>query len=178
MKILCFIDSLGPGGAQRQIVGLAKMLDQHHHEVLIITYANLNFYVNELKLSNVRFKNINEANNKFLRIFYIANEINKFKPDWVISYLDTPCIISCIIKIFSGKFKLLVSERNTTQRITLKEKIKFQLYDLADMIVPNSYAQESFISTKYPRLTKKVKTISNFVDLNYFKNNCLSQKKG
>jgi glycosyltransferase involved in cell wall biosynthesis len=64
---------------------------------------------------------------------------------------------------------LIVSERNTTQQIGSNEQIRFALYRFADIIVPNSYSQENFIKTSYPQLAKKVVTITNFVDTDYFK---------
>ena len=44
MKILLFIDSLGSGGAQRQIVGLATMLKEKGYGVKMVTYYDIPFY--------------------------------------------------------------------------------------------------------------------------------------
>jgi glycosyltransferase involved in cell wall biosynthesis len=68
-----------------------------------------------------------------------------------------------------GRYKLIVSERNTTQQLTIREKIKFFLFRFADTIVPNSYSQARFIKTHYPRLSPKIETITNFVDAGFFK---------
>ena len=44
-KILCFIDSLGAGGAQRQIVGLAVLLKHKGYNVKMVTYYDIPFYI-------------------------------------------------------------------------------------------------------------------------------------
>lgn len=67
-----------------------------------------------------------------------------------------------------AKFKLIVSERNTTQKLTRRERIKFFLYRFADYIVPNSYTQTDFIAKHYPNLKNKLQCITNFVDTDKF----------
>lgn len=114
---------------------------------------------------------IESAQNKFKRIFVLHRELLHFSPDVVISYLDTPSMIACFIKACGAKFKLIVSDRNTTQTNNFRNKIKFFLNRYADAIVPNSYAQQTYISTHYPSLSSKVKVITNFVDLDKFRSN-------
>ena len=169
MKILLFIDSLGAGGAQRQLVGLARMLKEKGEEVKVITYHDAPFYLPVLEEGGVEYENVNKAHNKYLRLYYICKAIKRYKPEWVIAYLDAPCMLACLCKVLGGKFKLLVSERNTTQRLTKRERFKFWLYRAADWIVPNSYSQERFILENHLSSRGKVKTITNFVDTDYFK---------
>ena len=170
MKILLFIDSLGAGGAQRQLVGLAKMLKNDGMQVNVITYHDNPFYLPTLEEGDVDYENVDNARNKYLRLHYIRKAINKYKPDWVIAYLDMPCMLACVCRLLGGKFKLLVSERNTTQKLTKRERFKFWLFRWADKIVPNSYSQERFILENDLASRAKVKTITNFVDTSYFRN--------
>ena len=168
-RILLFIDCLGAGGAQRQFVGLATMLKRKGYEVKVITYYDIPFYKSQLEADNVETECVAHAQSLITRIPAICKAIYKFKPDWVVSFLDTPCVISCIAKIFSTcKFKLLVSERNTTQKLTFRERIKFFLYRFSDIIVPNAYAQGEFIVKHYANLSSKVNVIHNFVDTDHF----------
>ena len=44
MKILLFTDSLGAGGAQRQLVGLAVLLKKKGLEVKVCTYYDIDIY--------------------------------------------------------------------------------------------------------------------------------------
>lgn len=167
MRLLLLIDNLGAGGAQRQFVGLAAMLKKNNHEVLVITYQDVPFFLPYLQEHNVDYKWIQKASKKSTRIYFVYKAIREYKPDWVISYLDTPCIIACICKMLGLRFKLLVSERNTTQN-KRKESFKFWLFRIANVIVTNAYSQKSFIDSHYPKLSSRTHAITNFVDTDYF----------
>lgn len=167
-KILLFTDSLGAGGAQRQLVGLATFLRQKGFVVKVCTYHNLDFYKSYLDENNIPNELIPEGDNGKKRIGAVCMYIKRDRPDWVIAYQETPSLVACVAKMFGGKFQLIVSERNTTHHIGWKESLRFNLYHWADAIVPNSYSQGEFLSTNYPWMKKKLTTISNFVDLKHF----------
>lgn len=168
-KIICLIESLGSGGAERQLTGLAVMLKQQGYDVEVWYYAPKHFYSKDLDKAGVKYRFLENAQNKYKRIGFIRHELLCAKPDTVITYLDSPSIIGCITKITGGKFNLIVSERNTTQQLRFRDKIKFYLYRFANHIVPNSYSQARFIENNYPNLTPKIKCITNFVDTDKFR---------
>ena len=141
------------------------MLQNHGYYVQVCTYYQIDFYKSFLEENNIDNVVINEADNHIKRIYAVRNHFLEVKPDWVIAYQETPSLIACMAKILGCNFKLIVSERNTTQRLSIKERIRFSLYRFADFIVPNSFSQERFIKNYYPNLSPKVSTITNFVDL-------------
>lgn len=53
MKILLLIDSLGSGGAQRQIITLAALFKQQGQEVSFLLYADEGFFQNEVEKLNI-----------------------------------------------------------------------------------------------------------------------------
>lgn len=167
-RVLCLIDSLGPGGAQRQIVGLALFLKERGYDVIVAAYYDNQFYVDQLSSGGVSFNYIQRANKGVLRQWYLMKYINAVDPDVVIAYLESPSMRACVSHMFNRRYKLIVSERNTTQHIGLRERIRFALFNIADYVVPNSHSQESFIKQSFPRLTNKIVTIRNFVDLQNF----------
>lgn len=167
-KIILFTDCLGAGGAQRQLVGLAIMLKEKDYNVTVATYHNIDFYKKQLDDAGVRNLVIPNGSNKKTRIWAVRTFLKKERPDWVVSYQETPSLLACIAKVTGGKFRLIVSERNTTQVVGMNERVRFFLYRWADAIVPNSYAQENYLTSHYPWMQKKLKTITNFVDLDYF----------
>lgn len=169
-NILLFTDSLGGGGAQRQLVGLAVVLQKNGYKVKVCTYHNLDFYKQFLDENQVTNELIPHAGNTIQRIMAVWRYFRKNKPDWVISYQETPALVACLAKVLGGKFRLMVSERNTTQRIGRNDRIRFFLYHFADAIVPNSFTQARFLLEHYPWMQKKMVTITNFVDLNRFNN--------
>lgn len=164
MKVILFTDSLGAGGAQRQLVGLAILLKRELYDVKVCTYHDIDFYKKTLAENNIDNVVIH-GENYLNRILLISRYFKIEKPDWVISYQESPSLIACLTKLLGCKYKLLVSERSTTQHLGLKEKIRFLLYRLSDVIVPNSYSQESFLTDNYKYMQSKIKTITNFVDL-------------
>lgn len=168
MKILCLIDILGPGGAQRQMVGLAGFLKEEGYDVMVATYHQNSFYLDTLCRMQVPFVYLQRGEKAVARAIIVNKFIREQRPNVVISFLETPSILACMARMFNHSFRLIVSERNTSQQNTVKEKIRFKLFEFADFVVPNSFSQERFILSHYPRLTTKVVTIPNFVDIDYF----------
>lgn len=167
-RITCFIDSLGAGGAQRQLVGLAAFLKEQGYDVSVAFYHNNCFYEDLLQRSGVPYVFLKKAEKTTFRIWHVARYLRKIKTDVVVSYLETPSICACVAKLFNHRFKLIASERSTTQHTGYKERIRFNLFRKADYVVPNAYAQEEYIKQAFPFLLDKVVTIPNFVDLDYF----------
>jgi len=167
-NVLCFIDSLGSGGAQRQLVGLACFLKKTGYDVTVTCYHDIPFYIDLLQSHGIPYVYLKKAEETTFRIWHVARYIRKLKPDVVISYLEMPSICACVAKMFNHKFKLIVSERNTTQHTGRNEKIRFNLFRLADYVVPNAYSQETYMRTHFPKLANKIVTIPNFVDLEHF----------
>lgn len=168
MKIILFTDSLGPGGAQRQLVGLAVMLKERGYDVSVCTYFDVDFYKSQLDDAGVQNVIIPNATNTKKRIMAVRSYFKHERPDWVIAYQETPSLVACAAKVLGCNYKLIVSERNTTQVVGMNERVRFFLYRWADAIVPNSYAQERWLSSHYNWMKSKIVTITNFVDLNRF----------
>lgn len=111
-----------------------------------------------------------ECGNSFVsKLLSVMKFISENNFDVVIAYKDGATMIACLCKMMGGNFKLVVSERNTTQSLSKRERLKFFLYRFADIIVPNLHAQGDFISGHYPNLASKVHVITNFTDTNLFK---------
>lgn len=167
-KILLLIDSLGAGGAERQLTGLAVMLAQQGFNVEVCYFINRDFYLPYLKENKVKTYFLPKALKPQKRFGEIRKHIKVFNPDAVISFSSSPSMIACVLKMLGSKFNLIVSERNTTQKVTFRVKMRFFLYRWANHIVPNSHSQANFIVNNYPSLSLKMKVITNFVDINKF----------
>lgn len=166
-RILLIIESLGSGGAERQMCGLVILLTKAGFPCRLITYYKNQFYEPLLQQNGVDYQYLPELLNKKTRILKAAKYIRLYNPDVVISYLPSTNISMCFAKLFF-KAKLVVSERNNNICITKKDKVRFNLYRIADAIVTNSNSQENFISKNFSFLCSKVHTIINFVDVNRF----------
>lgn len=167
-KILCLIATLGSAGAERQMSGLAAMLKKSGYEIEVWYYIRKEFFRSFLEENGVVCRYIPEARNAKWRYFALNKRIKKYAPDVVISYSRSPNMITSMMRLMGAKFKLIVSERNTTQIINVSERLKFFLYRSANAIVPNSHSQESYIRNNFPQLSEKTKAITNFVDTEVF----------
>lgn len=168
MKILCLIESLGSGGAERQMTGLTCMLKEKGMDVVVAIYDTKNFYKKVLDEHGIKTAVASKSSSLLIRLTGIHKSIRSEKADVVISYSRASSIIACLGKVLGGKYKLIVSERNTTQALSKSERLKFFLYRYADLIVPNSFSQETFIKNNYPDLFSKVRVVTNFVETDFF----------
>lgn len=166
-KILLITDNLGSGGAERQLCGLSSMLTEAGYPCRLITYVENQFYESYLRQNGVDYQFVPELWKKNTRVFKAARYVRQYKPDVVISFLPSVNKTMCLAKMFF-RAKLVVSERNNNTCITLSDKVQFNLYRMADAVVPNSNSQRMFICNNFPFLSKKVHPIINFVDVNRF----------
>lgn len=167
-RILCIIESLGSGGAERQLTGLAVMLKQKGYEVEVWYYVKSEFYLHFLQENGVVGRYVSSARKSWKRFFSLSINIKSFHPDTIITYSASPSMISCFLKKMGARFNLIVSERSNTQKINIIINARFLLYRWSNHIVPNSYSQGEFIKTNYPELTTKISVITNFVDTDKF----------
>ena len=167
-RILCLIESLGSGGAERQLTGLAMLLKGDGNEVKVVTYFPKTFYKHVLDEAGVDYELVAKAQSKLRRFPEIAKTIRRYHPDTVITFSPAAGEIACILKMLGMRYRLIVSERCTSHENSSRERIKFFCCRWANWIVPNSHMQESFILYNYPHLKPKTKVITNFVDTDYF----------
>ena len=169
MKILCFTDGFNQGGAERQLIGLANLLQKKGHNVSLASYHTYNFYKPLMEECGLSHHYIDGGSKQWTKLFACYKYFKKEKFDWIISYKGGSNQICCILKALGLKYHLIVSERNFVYNFNTYQKKKFFLYQFADIIVPNSYAQEKFIKQHYPKYSLKLETITNFTDTNHFK---------
>lgn len=166
-RILLYAESLGSGGAERQFCGLAIMLKECKYDIKVISHYNLQFYEPLLREAGVDYELHEELWPQLTRVPRLIKYVRFYKPDVVITFIPGPNKAACLAKLFCG-YKLIVGERNTNISIFFEDKIHFNLYRLADAVVPNSFAQAEFIDRYFGFLTPKTTTIVNYVDLMKF----------
>lgn len=168
MKILCFIDSLGSGGAQRQLVNLAISFSSKGHEVEILTYHKANFFAKEIEKANIRYTIIPPCS-YIKRLWRCRRYIRDGNFDAVLSFLETPSLISELATIPYHNWVNVSGERSAAPRIlkTFKGKILRYIHLLSDYIVANSSSNLAMIKKACPFLPqKKLAVIYNQYDIN------------
>lgn len=165
VKTLMLIDSLGSGGAQRQFVELAVGLKLRNHSVIVVCYNNYPFFKPKLTDNGISVLELN-TKNFIRRLWGILKIIQKEKVTHLVSFLDMPNFLSCLVKILSfGKIKVIVSERSLDAgpRSNFRVLLHFMFF-FVDRVVANSSSQSDLLKKRW-YLKNKVHYIVNSVDL-------------
>jgi glycosyltransferase involved in cell wall biosynthesis len=171
MKILCVIDSLGSGGAQRQLVELAAGFKTREHDVSFLVYHNLNFFKSNLDAAKIPVDAIIEPNS-IKRILKMRKHIRNGDYDAVLSFLEAANCI-CEVSAFPyRRWKLVVGERSANPGILKSPKLILLrwFHFFASYVVANSHANIKIVFTVKPLLPKsKCKVIYNIVNFSIWK---------
>jgi len=169
MKIVCLIRSLTLGGAERQMMGLAKVLSAAGIEVVLLVYHKNSYYQAECEDCGVKTEFLDKGLTSLGFSIKLASYVRKNGVDVVISFLPGPNKKACVAKLFHHHFRLIVSERNFNVCYLPHDFLRFSLYGLADKVVCNNHSQEAFIRERCPWLRSKLSTIVNFAPLEKFR---------
>jgi glycosyltransferase involved in cell wall biosynthesis len=170
LNILCVIDSLGSGGAQRQIVELAKGFKDRKCNVSILVYHEENFFKGELDEANISVISIIESN-YIKRLFKMRKFIRKGNYDAVLSFLEAASFISEFAGLPRRNWKLIVGERSANPDILKSVKRRFYrwFHVFADHVVANSHENLAMVQKINPLLaSNKCQVIYNLVDFDYW----------
>ncbi|MEC4008534.1 glycosyltransferase [Myroides odoratimimus] len=174
MNLLFFIDELGSGGAQRQMVNLALEIVKLDHKVTFLTYRKSQFYEEILLDHNIVIINIPESGGYLRRVLSCRKIIRKGGYDSVLAFLEGPCFIAEVSSFPFRKWKLVVGERSANPSIltSLKQKLYRILHFKADYVVANSQCNIDMLLQVNPFLKKnKCSVIYNLYDISKFKIN-------
>jgi len=182
MKILCVIDSLGSGGAQRQLVELAIGFKERGHDVSFLVYHEENFFKSLLDDSGIPLNAIIEPN-YFNRLLKMRRLIRSGNYNAVLSFLEASNFICEIAGLPYRKWKLVVGERSANPDILKFFKLRFYrwFHIFSDFIVANSSANINLVRKINPMLqNSKFKVIYNMIDTKIWvpKSNFVYRKNG
>lgn len=166
MKILCVIDSLGPGGSQRQLVELAIGFKEKGNEVSFLTYHNNPFYYKDLRNAGISLRYV-EISNYLFRMLIIRRIIRSRSYDVVLSFLEGPSFICEFARLPYSKWRLIVGERSAISNIYKIPKLLIYrlMHLIADFIVANSNKNIALVLKVNPFLSRsKCKVIYNSID--------------
>lgn len=167
MKIILLADSLGFGGAQRQIANLAVCLKEKGYDVTFLRYRKDDFYRPLLEKAGIEPLLV-EHKNAVLRMLRIRKTLRALAPDLVISFMTAPNLYACMAKMGSRKFKVIISERVANEAAFQNKKLKpvhAILAKYADAIISNSKCATELWRTYYPKTADKLGTIYNIIDV-------------
>ena len=164
MKILCVIDSLGSGGAQRQIVNLACGLKKKGHDVDVFVYfPEFSFYAKRLAASGISLIEVPKGRGFSLKV--LMNLIKLMRSgtyDSVISFLNAPNTYVEIASLFTlTPPTLIVSERSSIARESKTFSGARRVSHIcATIVVANSVSHAAWLKSRW-WLSSKVRVIYN-----------------
>jgi glycosyltransferase involved in cell wall biosynthesis len=169
VRILCFIDCLGSGGAQRQLVTMAKGLSRRGHEVRFLTYHPGGHFLPELEAANISCVCIPKTG-YLRRVCEVRRVLRKGLQDVVLAFLEAPSLYAELAGLPSRKWGLVVGERNAYPDMERgwRRRLRWS-HQFADAVVANSHANRLMLERSWPGLRPKLYTIYNAVDLNRFR---------
>lgn len=171
-KILCIINNLGSGGAQRQLVNLAVGFRQKGYDVDFLIYAPSvsHYYYDTIRRNGMNIMEVDE-DNYALRVLKMRRVIHRYQPDVILAFLEVAAFIAEMSSILPHKWKLIVGERSADPRKRTSRRLRFFLHchRFADYIVANSQANIDIIKQVAPELPDaKYRVIYNGLDPDKF----------
>jgi len=164
MKVLFVIDSLGSGGAQRQVVNLACGLKAKGHSVeLLVYFPDLRFFRPEIDAVGIPVHEVRKGKGFSLKVLWrLTLLLRTRRYEVVISFLTTPNIYCEMVKLINPATRLIVSERssNALDGSPLGALARRLLHLAANSVVTNSESHRNWLS-KFPWLRSKTVTIYN-----------------
>ena len=173
MKLLCVIDNLSTGGAQRQILNLAIGLHRIGHDVSMYCYAPGALLAHYLEKEGLRVHvELKRSRFSLSVIGGLRRFIDEGRFEAVVSFLNTPNFYTILAsRLSKTRPAVVVSERfcdlpGNPNAIELAVR---QLYRLSDTIVVNSHHQRANFLRRYRWMAGRVTTIYNGYDLQEFR---------
>lgn len=163
-RIVLFIDNLGSGGAQRQVVNIATLLKKSGYDVSVLVYINIPFYQKILDDNDIPV-HIVSSDGKLSRMFKIRKYLRSSGADAVIAFLEAACFMACFAKMGGGKFKVITTERSAKlSTFTARRNKIFNYFErFADAKIGNSQNAMNMWEKYYPQYKDKYGVIYNAV---------------
>ena len=178
-KILFLAMGLGSGGAERQMVTIARLLKEKGYDITFLCYSQEDFYAHLLEKEKIPI--VWKVENNYLkRIIKVRKHIRKGSYDVVISFLETPNFLNNFSAIGGKSWKVITGERSAKESTFHSRRGKifawFQRY--SDAIVCNSNNAKQMWENYYPQYKNKLTTIYNTVTLPEITSEYIPRKDG
>jgi glycosyltransferase involved in cell wall biosynthesis len=175
--ILHLIVGLGDGGAEATLYKL--IYNDHLNAHVVVSLTNLGkygAYFNKIKVP-VHTLRFNKFRTNLIGFIKLLRLIKEYKPDILQSWMYHSDFITCFVKLFYPKIKIIWNIRNTLFNIKDSYLRYFvsKFCSIFSQIVPEKIVSCSFIAMKqhvsFGYTKKKFKIIFNGVDTNIFNSN-------
>lgn len=168
MRITCLIDSLGQGGAERQLTALAVGLKRRGHEVDLLAYYPADHFRPELEASGVKYR-LASGGGKWGTLLRLRKILRAGTQEVVLAFLEGPSLYAELAALPWRKWGLVVSERAPYPGLERgRAKWRRWPHHLADAVVANSHTCGLQLKRAWPELSDRIVTVYNAIDLDVF----------
>lgn len=181
-RVLCVIDNLGSGGAQRQIVNLAIGLSRLGHTVELFTYATTpGHFSDDIEQAGIRANNCSrDWAHPWSTIVRLRGLFSEQRFDTAIAFLPMPSFIACLALSGNRTVRLVLSERSSFRLGVPSRTDRWvrSFHGRATWVTTNSHHQAKLMRSAFPRLQDRLVTIYNGFDLKQFRTRQFSRSTG
>lgn len=176
-KFLLVLDCLGSGGAQRQLISIAKGLSAKGHKVeLFIYFPHLDHFASHLENTNIKVHKVEKKGRFDLRVVNRLRQlIKQGEYNGAMAFMRTPSLyLELAIAMLPKKYRPIVG---FSDRITFEKgfqpgilfKFRQQLHRVCDFITTNSHLHKDTLAEFFPWMAPKLTTVYNGVDQSILK---------
>lgn len=163
------VESLGSGGAERQICILASEMKRRGHDVKVVTYAPGNFYVHLLENAGVEHVFLG-GKGTLQWLLRIRRFLRTNQQDVVLAFLESCASYAELAALPFRQWGLVVSERSAIPQFPKgSNRLRKKFHLLADAVTTNSHTNRLTLEAVVPSLKSRIITVYNAVDLVKFK---------
>jgi glycosyltransferase involved in cell wall biosynthesis len=184
MKIVFLARTLNQGGAQRQLVALAKGLKERGHSIHVMVFYANGFFENELRTSGIDVRVLHRRGrwNVVSLWWQMVRIVRELNPDILHGYLETPNVCAALLRRSIPQAKVVFGIRASAIDyeqydfvIRVMNWIEARAAHYADLVIANSHAGAAdVIRAGFP--SEKVVIISNGIDTERFVPNAEARK--
>ena len=185
IRIAFVTRSLEIGGAERQLVDLARALDKDRFEPLVLCLYSGGKLEQDLISAHIPFWSANKKNrwNLTMPVYQLCREIQRFRPHIVHSFLTVPNLLVALLKPFIAPSKILWGIRSSFMDLSRYDwlaKVTASMEKMAGSIphalVANSEAARRLYGLS-DRNADRMIVIPNSIDTNRFQPNLITRQE-
>lgn len=164
------IESLGSGGAERQMTELAAGLARRGGSVQIICWGREKFYVAALDVPGIDVIFIPRKSRLDIRpLLFAVKWLAKGEDHLVHGFLDTGNLWAALASLLAGKRRAVASHRTSWQRLPILTRMhKAFSHHVAPITITNSYAGKKALMDSLQLREDRIHVIRNGIDLRKF----------
>lgn len=177
MRLAFLVRSLTCGGAQRQLVLLARELQARGHAVTVLVFYPGGYFEPELRAAGVAVQALGKRGRWDLAGFLprLLGLLRQLKPDVLYSFLGTPNVTAALLKAGLPQTRVVFGVRGSESRLLEREQVgaaidwaEARLSRAADLVIANSEAGRRNLLAAGWR-ARRVTVIENGIDTTSFR---------